>query len=592
MARASQWPPSPLLLLILQDRGRRSSRFLHFSSLPPPPPPVADTRETLGGRISLYHPSLRPLLACRTLRQLLQAHAHIIVSGLFFHDPFAASRVLKAAAGLDCAVDYAELVFRHIRPGPDAFCFNTLVKARSRSANPHTAITFYFEMAGEGFTRNSFAFPPLLNACTRIPSLNEGEKCHGQAVKNGVDGVVHVQNALINMYACCGAVDSARFLFDGMTLRDLVSWNSMVDGYAKSGNLIRARNLFDQMPERNVISWNIVIAAYLKGRTPKYGLNLFSKMVKTGLRGTITTMVSVVTACARLRWLLVGRSVHGFCIRNMVEVNLIFQTALVDMYSKCRKLNIARLVFDEIRVKNLVCWNAMILGHCIHGCPEDGLGLYEDLVRRGSEVPETKPYSRVEDVAISPDEVTFVGVLCACRRAGLLSKGKMYFDQMINLYHLTPTFAHYWCMANLYGSLGLVKEAEDVLRCMPEETESLLWGNFFWLCRFHGDIELGEQIAKRLIELEPLNSSRYSLLWNVYAAAGRWKDVGEVKKMMEERGVVAMPGRTLVDLNEIVHNFKVGDRSKPEMEGIHVLMDELAERLRIKTHSVGTMESG
>ncbi|CAA6666461.1 unnamed protein product [Spirodela intermedia] len=501
----------------------------------------------------------------------------------FSRDSFAASRVLKVAADLGC-LEHATLVFRHIRPAPDAFCSNTLLKA----------VAFYFEFVGEGFAHNSFAFPPLLNACARIQSLGDGEKCHGQAMKNGVDGVVHVQNALINMYASCGAVNRARFLFDGMTLKDLVSWNSMVDGYVKCEDLPSARSLFDHMPERNVISWNIMISGCLKGRTPERGLELFSEMVKAGLRGTTTTMVSVITACARLGRLKEGRSIHGFCIRNFVELNLILETALVDMYSKCLKLGSARSVFDGIQSKNLISWNAMILGHCIHGRPEDGLSLFEDMVTRGSKQEEEtdRHHERAEDAGISPDEVTFVGILCACSRAGMLTEGKRYFDKMVETYSITPSFAHYWCMANLYAGLGLVEEAEELLRTMPEETECLVWGSMLWLCRFHQDIGPGEEIARRLIELEPFNSSRYALLWNVYVAAGRWEDAGKVMEMMKHRGLTAIPGRSLSDLNEIVHNFKVGDGSRAEMEGIRLLMGELAARFRLQTEGMADSVEG
>lgn len=164
---------------------------------------------------------------------------------------------------------------------------------------------------------------------------------------------------------------------------------------------------------------------------------------------------------------------------------------------------------------------------------------------------------------------------------------------MVNTYGIRPSFAHYWCMANLYAGLGLAEEAEELLRSMPEETECLVWGSMLWQCRFHQDIAPGEQIAQRLLELEPFDSSRYALLWNVYVAAGRWEDAGKVTEMMKQRGVTAVPGRSLADLNEIVHNFKVGDSSRPEMEGIRVLMDELAARFRLQTEGmVDSVEGG
>jgi pentatricopeptide repeat protein len=77
-----------------------------------------------------------------------------------------------------------------------------------------------------------------------------GQKCHGQAVKNGADCVLPVQNSLIHMYGCCGDVDLASKVFFEMSKRDLVSWNSTIGGYARLGHLGLAHKLFDVMPER------------------------------------------------------------------------------------------------------------------------------------------------------------------------------------------------------------------------------------------------------------------------------------------------------------------------------------------------------
>ncbi|XXG48098.1 hypothetical protein AAC387_Pa02g2628 [Persea americana] len=564
--------------------------FLRFNPLicSSSPPPSIQSKRLISSQISLYHPTLLPLQSCHNMREFLQIHAQIIISGLF-QSTFPASRALKFVADSG-DIAYTLLIFHHI-DSPDAFCANTVIKALSQSADPSRAVAIYFEMLGNGFFPNNYTFPPLVNSCVKAGSLSDGEKCHGQAVKNGVDGVLHVRNAMLHMYASCGLLGSARQMFDAMTDRDLVSWNSMVDGYVKMGDLVSARRLFDEMVERNVVSWNVMIAGYLRGRNPGAGLKLFRVMGRSGVRGTITTMVSVVTACGQSARLKEGRSVHGFWVRCFLEASLIFETALIDMYCKCGRTETARRVFDAMLVRNLVCWNAMILGHCIHGYPDDGLALFEDMVGKGSNDKETgNVLQRKEKVC--PDEVTFIGVLCACVRAKSLSEGKKYFDQMTSMYNLTPTFAHYWCMANLYGSVGLVQEAEEVLKSMPEELESLVWSRLLGLCRFRGDVELGERIAKRLIELEPYTHSRYALLWNVYAATGKWEDVAKVKEMMMERGLRATHGSSLVNLNELVHEFKVGDRSQPEMEKIYMMMDELAGRVMLGRNSLDLMEFG
>ncbi|XP_020590243.1 pentatricopeptide repeat-containing protein At3g51320-like [Phalaenopsis equestris] len=501
--------------------------------------------------------------------------------------PPTASHTLRVAAATAAAGDADQaariLLARHrARPSPpDAFSVNTILKILSFSPSPRRSIPFFFRMLVAGFSPNSFTFPCIAAAAARSPDLTDGEISHAQALKRGATTAsVHAGNAFITMYAACGLACSARALFDEMPQRDTISWNAMVDGYVKVGDLASARELFEIMPERNVVSWNAMINGYLKGRRPQFGLKLFREMMLSGFTASITTLVTMVTACGRLGAIKDGRSVHGQHIRKFSDQNLVFGTALVDMYCRCGKVEIAKRVFDVISERNLVCWNAMIRGHCIHGSPKDGIALFLEFV------------SGEQSTGISPDEVTFIAVLCACARAELLDDGKKYFNQMISIYNLKPTFAHYWCMANIYRSLGFIHEAVQLLTNIPEETESLIWSGLLGLCRFHGDIELGERIAMRLMELEPANISAYTLLQNIYVAAYRWEDARKVKYLAKERRVRLKPGHRLVDLNELVHNFKVGDRLQPEIDKIYMMMDDLASRIKSAGSELDCIKSG
>ncbi|PKA60653.1 Pentatricopeptide repeat-containing protein [Apostasia shenzhenica] len=305
--------------------------------------------------------------------------------------PSSASHLLRAAAAAaasgdaDCATRI--LLGRHRRcpSRPDAFSVNIVLKTLSFSLSPRRTFPFFFRMLAAGFSPNSFTFPPIAAAASRSADLTAGEVSHAQAVKRGaMPASVHVGNAFITMYSACGLVSCARILFDEVRQRDVVSWNAIVDGYVKVGDLASARELFDEMPERNVVSWNVMINGCLKARFPQYGLRkLFNEMIRSGVRASITTMVSLVTACGRLGAIKNGRSVHGYSVRNFVEKNLIHGTALVDMYCRCGKVEVAKRVFDGIQERNLVCWNAMILGQCIHGSPKDGLDLFQELLSGG-----------------------------------------------------------------------------------------------------------------------------------------------------------------------------------------------------------------
>jgi hypothetical protein len=68
---------------------------------------------------------------------------------------------------------------------------------------------------------------------------------------------------------------------------------------------------------------------------------------------------------------------------------------------------------------------------------------------------------------------------------------------MSTIYNLKPTFAHYCCMANLYGNVGLLEEAEVLLRIVPEEFKAQALGGLLGLCRFRGEWGLGERIVDR-----------------------------------------------------------------------------------------------
>ncbi|GAA0182633.1 hypothetical protein LIER_30400 [Lithospermum erythrorhizon] len=432
----------------------------------------------------------------------------------------------------------------------DAFCANTLIKAYSCSLMPQKALFFYFEMLKDGFFPNSFSFPPLISACVKMGSVKMGQICHAHVVKNGVDSVLQVQNALVHFYACFGLMDVAREVFDEMSVRDMVTFNTLINGFVKAGEISVAHKLFDAMVEKNVVLWNIMITGYLKLGNPGNGLKLFRKMMEVGCRGNDVTIVNAITACSRSARLKEGKSVHGWLIRKRVKLTLFINTALIYMYSRCQRVDIAQLIFDELSIRNLVCWNAMILGNCIHGNALDGLSLFTEMIddKRGKK-------------RVLPDEITFIGVLCACAREGLLIQGRKLFSLMKDEFNIKPSFAHHWCMANLYAKVGLLQDAVEVLRDIELDEDALpessLFAGLFTSVRFQGSTYVGEKIAKELIEQDPLNFSYYELLVNVYAASERWEEVTQTKDLMKSRGILKIPGCGLKNLEEVVHNTRV-----------------------------------
>jgi cytochrome c-type biogenesis protein CcmH/NrfG len=60
-------------------------------------------------------------------------------------------------------------------------------------------------------------------------------------------------------------------------------------------------------------------------------------------------------------------------------------------------------------------------------------------------------------------------------------------------------------------------------------------------------LSLGTIAAKHLFELDPENIRNRVLLGNIYAAAERWKDAQDVRRVMAEKGLSKEPGSSLVE---------------------------------------------
>lgn len=366
------------------------------------------------------------------------------------------------------------------------------------------------------------------------------------------------------MYFSCGSVDSAEIAFNGILSPNNATWNIMVGGYLKCGRFEVAHRVFDEMPERNAISWSAMINGNVQNSCFKEALELFRKMLAEKVEPNESVLVNVISACARLGAMEQGKWVEGYVRRKNVEITVQIGTALVDMYLKCGWVEKALEIFDEMRERNVLAWTAMIGGLAVNGRGKDALHLFSQMELHG----------------VRPNHVTFVGVLNACSHSRLVDDGVTYFNYMTSTYGLKPNIQHYCCMVDLYGRAGLLDKAKAVIESMPMEPNPAVWGALLNACRIHGNAQLGEQIGKQLLELEPNHSGRYVLLSNVYAAEGRWVDVANLRRVMRERGVTKTPGCSFIDLRGTVHEFIAGDNLHPQSEEIYAKLDEMNEVLK------------
>ncbi|XP_077228733.1 pentatricopeptide repeat (PPR-like) superfamily protein [Tasmannia lanceolata] len=514
------------------------------------------------------HPSLSMLeQKCHNMRDLKMLHAQIIKTGLA-KDTIASSRVLVFCATSSFGdINYAMLLFSQIQ-NPNLFTWNTIIRGFSQSSNPHQAISLFYHMLHSTVQPQTLTYPSLFKAYALLGLAHEGAQLHGMVLKLGFDSDPFIRNSMIFMYAICGLIVAARQLFDENSTFDVVSWNSMILGLARSGQIEDSRCLFDRMPMRSMISWNSMISGYVRNGRFKEALDLFHQMQKARIVPSVFTMVSLLAACARLGALQQGEWIHTYIKKNRIEVNVIVLTAIIDMYCKCGFVDKALQVFEATSRKGLSSWNSMISGLAIHGCGEEAI----------------RQFSKLQSSNLTPDYVSFIGILTACNHSGMVNEARHHFSLMMKTYKIEPTIKHYGCMVDVLGRAGLLEEAEELIRSMPMNPDVIIWGSLLSACRNHGNIEIGKRVANKIIDLDPQDTCSYILLSNAYAAAGRFRDAMKVRRMMKEKRIRKEPGCSSIEVEGVIHEFTVGGTSHPQGKLIHALLDELGFKLKEAGH--------
>ncbi|KAF7805045.1 pentatricopeptide repeat-containing protein [Senna tora] len=523
-----------------------------------------------------------------SLQHLRQAHALILRTG-HFQDHYVSGTLLKCYANPHFNnFAFAIRVFHHI-PSPNVFVWNILLKGCLEYNLPHLVISSYNNMLLFNSRPNKFTYPILLKACAITGSAEEGVQFHAHVVKHGLIGLVREArtmldaggesdvicwNAMIDGYLKCGQVEVAREVFERMPEKNVGTWNAMISGLARCGMIESARKLFDDMTERDEISWSAIIDGYIKEGYFKEALEVFNDMQRENIKPRKYILSSVLTACANLGALDLGRWIHSYVERNFIQMEAVLGTALVDMYVKCGRLDMAWKVFENMPVKEVSTWNAMIGGLAIHGHAEDAIELF----------------NKINGEKLMPNGITFVGVLNACAHAGMVDRGLTLLNSMKKVYGIEPGIEHFGCVVDLLGRAGLLEEAEKFIDSMPLKPNAAVWGALLNACRIHGNVELGEKVGWMLLDMEPRNSGRYALLSNIYAKAERWDDVVRVRKLMKERGIKTIPGSSMMDLGGTVHEFKMGDGTHPQMKEIYVMLERMMEKLRAEGYSPKTSQ--
>ncbi|KAB2094157.1 hypothetical protein ES319_A02G137100v1 [Gossypium barbadense] len=343
---------------------------------------------------------------------------------------------------------------------------------------------------------------------------------------------------MVDGYNANGELEAAREIFDMMPERNYFVWSSMISGYCKRGNVKEARNFFDRIPVRNLVNWNSLITGYAQNGFCEEALRMYKKMQNEGFEPDEVTITSVLSACAQLGELDIGKEIHYLIKKKRMKANQFVLNALLDMYAKCGDLAQARLIFEGMRHRTSVCWNSMILGLATHGKNQEALEFFQ----------------RMEESNEMPDDITFLSLLSACAHGGCVDEGLDVFSK-IETYGLVASIKHYGCLVDLLGRAGRLKEAFDLIKRMPIKPNDVVWGALLGACRIHLDTNMVEQVmqdvGKMDDDMDSGDNSHLVLLSNIYAASDRWEKAEKMRTAMVNKGFQKNPGLSSIIPNRM-----------------------------------------
>jgi pentatricopeptide repeat protein len=220
-----------------------------------------------------------------------------------------------------------------------------------------------------------------------------------------------------------------------------------VQGLLRLSIIPYARQVFDRIPQPNHFLYNSLISTYSRLSLNKEALEAFVLMHDSGIRVVCSTISPVMKSCTSLLAIELANEVHSLVVKYGFSSDVFVQTPLMDFYAKTSDIDSAKKVFDEILVKDPICYNCLISGYSKSGDVIAGQRLFDEMTERtvvswnsmiscyannGYYHEGLRIFERMQAERFCPNETSVATVLSVCAKLRDLEMGlrvKKFIDE-------------------------------------------------------------------------------------------------------------------------------------------------------------------
>ncbi|GAB2301064.1 hypothetical protein Dimus_035100 [Dionaea muscipula] len=413
----------------------------------------------------------------------------------------------------------------------DMVSWNSMLSGYAENQNVKEHLYLLRRMRIEGIGPDEQTFGTFLMS---LSDVKLGMLVHGQMVTAGVIADAPLATSLIVFYSKFGKIRTSLKVFAGILDKDVILWTAMISGLVQNDCADKA-------------------------------ISVFNDMLKSGIRPLSGTISALLAGCGRVSSLALGKSVHGYLLRQGIDVDITVQNSLITMYAKSGQLKQSSHVFDNMWERDVVSWNAIVAGYA-----EDG-----DLCEAFS------LFNEMRYTLEKPDSITVLSLLQACASIGALQQGKWMHNFVVKCF-LRPSILVDTALVDMYLKCGDLHTAQKCFDRMPEH-DIVSWSTIIAGYGSHGKGEIALKLFSSFLHsrFQPNHAIFLCILFACSHNGLVSEGLSLFKSMTEDFGIEPKLEHraSIVDLLcragrlEEAYSFVKAMISKPTVEVLGILLD-------------------